>query len=230
MKRPNTNLSPFHGKPRTEQHLDKDGGLSFSIRPRELTPIRARIADTLAPLTAIWAAWEGLVIVESLPMPPDWMYWAVIGGPILALPLLKRAYRWLLKRRWEMVMTQEQFKFRTWRGWRSFDRRLPHKFSLLLHDKAQLEKERIEQDLRRGKTNGKTYSQLRYYGDAFHISYEYLGQRNDIATVFIQKNAVAVVARLKACDEVMDAQDKMGDGTALTPKDQWDDQTGDIEE
>ena len=230
MKKPNTNLSPFHGRPRTRLHIGKDGALSFSIHPRELTPIRARIADNLAPLTAIWAAWQGVVSVASLPMPPDWLYWAAIVGPILALPLLKRAYRWLLKRRWQMVMTQEQFKVQTWRGWRSYDRHLPHKFSLLLHDKAQLEKERIELKLRRGKTNGKTYSQLRYYGDGFHISYEYLGQRNDIATVFIQRNAVALVARLRACDEVMDGQAMMGDGTALAPEDQWDDQTGDIKE
>ena len=129
-----------------------------------------------------------------------------------------------------MVMTPEQFMVLTWRGWRVYDRQLAHKFSLLIHDKAQLEKERIEQQLRKGKTNGRTYSELNYYGDAFHISYEYLGQRNDIATVFIAKRATALVARLKACDDVMDAQGKMGDGTALRPDDQWGDEPGDVDE
>ena len=210
--------------------IGKDGELGFSIYPRELTPLRAKVADRLAPLSAVVMAWEGFLIVDAIPAPADWFYWAAIGGSLLALPLLKLTYRFLLKRRWLMVPTPDQFKLLTWHGWRIFDRRMPHKFALLPHDKTQLEKEKIEQQLRKGKGYGKTYSQLCYYGDAFHLSYEYLGQRNDIATIFGQKQAIALAARLKACDDVMDAQAKMGDGTPLSPDDQWNDQPGDVDE
>jgi len=230
MKTPTTNLSPFHGKPDTKQYLGEDGELSFHIYPRELTPLRAKIADTLAPLSAAAMAWEGFLFVNAIPAPADWYYWAAIGGPFLALPLLILSYRFLLKRRWSMVLTPDQFKVLTLCGWQSYDRRLPHKFALLPHDKTQIEKEEIERQLRQGNGHGKTYSQLCYYGDAFHLSYEYLGQRNDIATIFGQKQAIALAARLKAVDEVMDAQAKMGDGTPLSPDDQWDDQPGDVDE
>jgi len=135
-----------------------------------------------------------------------------------------------LKTEWKIIITADHLTFKNWEKELVFDRRLPHKFRLLRHDEAQLEKEKIEKKLREGKVKNKTYTELAYYGKSSHISYEYLGQRNDIGTVFGEKEAIALITRLKACDKVMDAQGKMGDGTALSPNDQWDDQPGDIEE
>ena len=121
MKKPTTNLSPFHGRPVTKQFMGKDGELGFRIYPRELTPLRAKLADKLAPLSAVLAILEGFLVVEMIETPPDWIYWAVICGPILASPLLKLFYRFLLKRRWLMVITPDQFKVLTWHGWQIFE-------------------------------------------------------------------------------------------------------------
>ena len=198
--------------------------MSFTISPRELTPLRAKVADNGAIVLAIGAAIYGFMILQASPMTPDSYYWIPVIGPMVALPLIRKVLRHLLKRSWKMVITADQFKVEKWYGWKKYDRQLPHKFSILVHDKTKLEQEKIELDLRKGKQKDKTYSQLCYYGNSFHISYEYLGQRNDIATVFGHKQALALVTRLQACDDVM------GDGTPLTPDDQWGDRPGDIDD
>ena len=53
-----------------------------------------------------------------------------------------------------------------------------------------------------------------------------MGHRHDVAEVFDKNRAMAVAARLKACDEVMNNLAKMGDGEVLSPKDQWSEQAG----
>lgn len=70
----------------------------------------------------------------------------------------------------------------------------------------------------------------RWYANSFHVSFDYLGQRNDIMTVYGQKEAVAIATRLKACDDVLDALARRGQGTPLTPADEWGDQPGAIPE
>lgn len=184
----------------------------------------------MAVACALLAAWEGVLIVNAFPSPAGWLYLAVLGGPALCFPALKFVLRWALKRRWRLVITPDEFRVRTWYGWQVYNRRLAHKFALRRHDRFQLEKERIEQEIRRNKTQGRTYSQLCYFGEAFHISFDYLGQRNDIATVFGRKQAEALVTRLQACDAAMDGRDGRGDGTALAPDDEWNYEPGDIEE
>ena len=68
----------------------------------------------------------------------------------------------------------------------------------------------------------------RYYGDSFHVVFEYLGQRNDIATVYGHKDASAIVNRLKACDKRLNQLAGMGDEAALDPDDQWNKGPGEI--
>ena len=44
------------------------------------------------------------------------------------------------------------------------------------------------------------------------------------------KEAMAIVTRLNACDNVLDALARRGQGTPLTPADEWGDQPGAIPE
>ena len=53
-------IHSFHGKPDTRQSVDRDGNLTLSITPRELTPLTARKPPTFwawrAPTAfSIWA-------------------------------------------------------------------------------------------------------------------------------------------------------------------------------
>ena len=55
-----------------------------------------------------------------------------------------------------------------------------------------------------------------------------LGKRVDIAAVYGLPPARAILARLKACDEIMDGKPGTGDGRVLSPKDEWARQPGDL--
>ncbi len=221
-------VSPFNGKPATEQVTNADGIASFHVRPYELTPLRAKIADIAGSITALGLNAAGIIQFEVFIGEPDWLWAVALVGPWLAYPLIRRLYRVLLKKGTEIVITPEQFKFRTWKGWQTYDRQLPHKFALIPHDRAQAEKEEHDLEIRQEQARRQIISKTRYYGESYHLSFEYLGQRNDVLTIYGRKEALAVLARLKACDEVMDSQARMGDGIALDPEDQWSDQPGEI--
>ena len=76
---------------------------------------------------------------------------------------------------------------------------------------------------------GKLRPGARWFANSFHLL-DYLGQRNDVLTVFGPKEAMAIVTRLNACDNVLDALARRGQGTPLTPADEWGDQPGAIPE
>jgi len=222
-------ISPFNGKPATETVTNADGITFFRIRPCELTPLRAKLADIAGTLTALGMNVAGIFQFKVFVGEPNWLLWGVaLICPWLAYPFLWRLYRALLRKETEIVITPEQFKFRTWKGWQTYDRQLPHKFALIPHDKARIEKEKHDLEIRREQVRGRIISKTRYYGESYHLSFEHLGQRNDVLTIYGRKKALAVLARLKACDEVMDSQARMGDGIALDPEDQWSDQPGEI--
>ena len=70
----------------------------------------------------------------------------------------------------------------------------------------------------------------RYYQDSYHLAFEYVGQRNDVATIYGRPEAQAVLARMKSVDEVMTAHANRGDGTPLRPQQEWVEQPGAIPE
>ena len=154
---------------------------------------------------------------------------ALALGAGLSIYPLSLIWRFLLKKKTRIVMTAGRFSVKTWRGWKHFDRTLPHKFAVIAHDKTQAEQDKRELQLRRDQAAGRIVSRTRYYGQSFHIVFEYVGQRHDVLTVFGQKQALAVAARLKACDGVLDRKAGMGEGVALDPDDQWDRGPGDID-
>ena len=129
-----------------------------------------------------------------------------------------------------MVITAEEFRFRGWAGWRSFDRKLQHRFALILHDKARRERDRHELEERKAQQSKKIIKKRRYYQESYHLAFEYVGQRNDVATIYGRPEAQAVLARLKGVDEVMTAHANRGGGTPLRPQQEWVEQPGAIPE
>ncbi len=53
-----------------------------------------------------------------------------------------------------------------------------------------------------------------------------MGHRHDLLDVYDKKRATAVFARLKACNEWMNNLSQLGEGEALTPQEQWNEQPG----
>ena len=217
-------ISPFHGKPETEQYADKYGHAAFRIAALAITPQRVKFAEFLALMSAIGLTWCGFQMLANTPAPADWLWPARLLGPWLSYPLLNWFWRCILQTETRIEMTTDIFRFRSWSGWKTYDRKLPHKFSLIPHDKALEEKDEYELARRRGQQN----IRKRYYGDSYHLSFDYLGQRNDVLTIFGHKDALAILARLKACDERLDQLASMGDGVALNPEDQWTKEPGEI--
>jgi len=219
--------TPFQGGPKTRQILDAREGLMFKLTPNELTPMTARAADGLATASAVGLAWLGFYVGPALLQdPPDWAWLAILFGAFFSYAVLKEAYRALFRMETRIEMTAARFSYRVWYGWKHFDRALPHKFVVIEHDKARLEQEKHALEMRTGR--GRQELKTRYYGESFHIVFEYVGQRNDVLTVFGRNEALAVAARLRACDGVLDQQARMGDGLPLAPDKEWDDQPGDI--
>lgn len=222
-------LSPFDGYPTTRRKTDRQGQPYFTITPAYLTPFGAKCADFLTGASTIGLLAGSIWLLQGMGHFETWHLIAALGGPFLASPLLKTGWRSFLKTSDKITMTQDQLKTGGPLGGRCFDRKLPHKFALVLHDKTRREQEQYELQQRRDQLSGRVTRKTRYYAEAFHVSYEYLGQRNDLLTVFGHKDALAILARLKACDEVLDGMTNKTDGISLDPRDEWGLQPGDIE-
>lgn len=222
-------VSPFEGDPPTEEFTDKGGDTAFRVTPQVLTPLRVKLAEFLASTSVLGLMGGGFYAMTERPDASAWLWLAVLIGPAIAFPLLNGFWRLFFYTGTEMVLTTDQFKFRSWSGWKSFDRKLEHRFVLVLHDKTQKEKDANELAVRQGQARGQVIAPKRYYTDSYHVSFEYLGQRNDVLTVYGHKETVMIIARLKACDERLNKISGMGDGIALDPEDQWTDQPGGID-
>lgn len=221
-------VSPFSGRPQTRQAIDREGNLSFTVTARELTPVRAKIADFCAGVSAIALLVGGVLIANDYSDAQEPLWWVIVIGPFLGFPLYQLLWRYALRKTTRMELSADRFAVPSWLGWKRYDRKLPHKFTLVPHDWARIEAEDHEFTIRQAQMNGKLIRPTRYYGESWHLSFEYLGQRNDVLTIFGRKPALAVLTRLIAVDEVLDAHARMGDGVALTPGEQWGAQPGDI--
>lgn len=227
-------ISPLKGRPFTRTKTARDGSPIIVVRPQELTPLRAKVADFLGGASALgllYAAFEHLqALQQALLTTQDVTMGVAIGGPLLMFPILKTIYRWFMCKETRVIFTPTEFRVRRYMGfgWRKYDRQIGHKFALIPHDKTQTEQDQHEYARRKAQQSGQVIKKTRYYGESFHLIFEYLGQRHDVMTIYGQKQALRVLSRMKICDEMMDMALGKGDGGALTPQEQWSDQPGGI--
>lgn len=223
-------VSPFEGKPDTKQVVHKDGRVSFHIQAQELTPKGIKRAEWYTEiLTWLWFA---AAVYGWLDQPnPEFIEIAVNGGlPWLVRPFAKKLFMKEARKKTEMMIGTDKFALRERKRWKTFDRRIEHRFSLIPHDKAREEAEDNEFAVRSAQAAGNAIRKKRYYGDSYHLTYEYMGQRHDIAEIYGRKEAMAVLARLKACDSVMDMQASRGKAVTMRPEDEWGEQPGALPE
>src|SRR3954451_14488551 len=217
---------PFDGKPTTREQADEYGNPEFHVSARVLTPLRAKIADRLGEITAC-AGTAGAIIVglnhepSAAPLLCGAAIWLLHGA-------FEQGWRECLKRRADIAVTPTEFRFRSWRGWIGFDRALQHRIGFLPHDRAREERDQNELKIEKARQARKVVQPRRYHQESYHLSYELLGQRNDIIEIYGRPDAQAVVARLRAIEDVLNARAKRADGTPLKPGDQWVEQPGAI--
>jgi hypothetical protein len=106
---------PFEGKPLTREVTDENGNVHFEVTAAVLTPLRARIADELALWTA--GAVTALLILYVMNHDPNLLTLLLAASAWCLHPLFKLAWRKSLRRTVHMVIAEEEFRFRTWRGW-----------------------------------------------------------------------------------------------------------------
>lgn len=223
-------ISPFSGTPRTIKVTSRNGASRYRVFPRELTPFRAKAADGIALAGCFGGMVEAALYLAEMASAPA-LYWVgAFAGPMAAYPVIKRITRGLFAKSFRIEMSAEHFKVKRLIGWRTYDRQIPHRFSLTPHRKAEREQEAHMIAQHEAAQRGQTIRKRPYYGQSFHLVFEYLGHAHVLADIFGQERALKVLARLKACDDVLNNATGSNEGIATDPKDQWDDAPGGIPE
>ena len=222
-------ISPWDGFPKTHVGKDEDGKLHFIVMARVLTPFRAKAAENLATLLATGLMVGGFAYsLVQAEQPELWHWIAAAILPWILIPLIRGILGVLLAKETKIVLTERRFEIHgRWRR-RVFDRTLPHTMSLVMHDAAEAEARSNDLKVRQAARRGKIIQKTPYYGDSAVVSYNYLGQRNDVLVAYPKQIANAVLMRLKACDAALDQQLGTGGGVATDPSDQWTSQPGDL--
>lgn len=148
----------------------------------------------------------------------------------MAYPLLMRLVRIAFRKRLRIELTRDSVRVRKFLRWRTYNRQIAHRFCLVPHRLTQKEQLRHQQAIQQAARRGQTVSRRSYYAESFHLIFEYLGHAHEITAIYGQERAMAVLARLKACDEKLNIDTGNNDGIALEPEEQWSGQPGDIPE
>ena len=223
----------LRGRPATRRGKTKSGSPVITVTLRATSPFRAKLANRICLLGAaaghVVALWETASLEILSPAGASAWTWAAASlGPWIALPFLSKGFRALLARTTFVIFTPERFSVRCFWGWKHFDRAMPHDFSLIPHDRAFRERERLAYWDHKWQRFWWTLPITRYYGESYHLSFNYLGERNDLITVFGRRKALAMQARLKACGDILDGEMGKRDGVATQPHYDWSDLPGDL--
>ncbi|MGQ4878895.1 hypothetical protein ACOJCM_10040 [Billgrantia sp. LNSP4103-1] len=189
---------------------------------QELTPESVKHAENLAGLVMLISVIGLFITMTEQPI----LYFPGFPAILIGGGILQRFLYQALRTETRVLFTPTEFKVLRRGRWDVYDRHLKHSFVMLKHDEARQEREKQECQARAAQAKGQYSTPRRYYDDSFHMVLEYFGQRHDIATVFDEKRARAVIARLQACDSMMDSHIRMGDSHTLSPEEEWGAQPG----
>lgn len=222
-------ISPWDGFPKTRLETDENGKRCFIVTPRVLTPMRAKAAEAMAGVIAIMLTIIGILYLSDSQNEPDvWMLLAIPLAPWLFFPLIYWFSAAFFAKETKIVLTEKRFEVHGFITKRVFDRTLPHSLSLFQHDWAEAEMRENDFAIRKAAREGRVIQKTPYYADSAVVSFDYLGQRNDVLVAYPKTAAHNVLTRLQACDAVLNRQIGSGDGITTNPSDQWRDQPGDI--
>lgn len=221
---------PLEGSPRAVVRNDANGHPRFRVMPFALTPLRAKLADGIAALALLGLLFVAIAwVIDRLDAP--------LGGTASRLAFLVVIYvvvagvvRLALQKPSWIEMSTEAITVRRLFGSQRFDRNIEHSFALLMHDKAHDEQRRNEFAERKASAKGSVIQMEEYYAKSFHVVLVYAGQRRDLLTVYGQKDAASIVARLQYCDRCLNEAMRMGGGIHERPEDEWNDVPGGLPE
>lgn len=222
-------ISPWDGFPKTRLETDENGKRCFIVTPRVLTPMRAKAAEGMTMVIAVALTAIGFIYLSGRPTEPAaWTWFVVPFLPWLFIWLIYGFAAYIFGKETKIVLTEKRFEVHGFITKRVFDRTLPHSLSLFQHDWAEAEMRENDFAIRKAAREGRVIQKTPYYADSAVVSFDYLGQRNDVLVAYPKTTAHNVLTRLQACDAVLNRQIGSGDGVTTDPSDQWRDQPGDI--
>ena len=225
-----TAISPLQGEPHTVSLTDENGEDGFEVRAQALSAKRARAADGLGKLSCMLSVIVVSIVLLNIP-DAGWLTWLLIGAPFLTTtPHFQTLWAQWLKQTTTMRFTEDRFGVLRYGVWQTHNRRFRHSFAIIEHDDAENERRQHEFTKDSARARGRAVSLKPYFGDTFIVVLEILGQRYDLIEVYGRKEAMTIVARLRACDEIIEGRDQRGRGAALVPADEWGVQAGDLED
>jgi len=221
--------SVLDGFPKTIDGKTKDGQEKLTVMPTAIVPRMAKISDITAKIVCGLSVPATIYEAFLIQLNEPWHYFGLLGLPVAAYLGTKWYLRHLFTFTKRFEFTPELFIVR--RVLLSnivVDRSLPGKFTLYIHNAAQEEKENIENKKANRVKRWWNLPIRVYYGNSYHLAYEYMGQRIDIMTIFGSKKANLILSRLNNCNRIMDGYASKGQGQALRPEDEWDGQSGQL--
>lgn len=212
-------IKAFKGGPETV-FSQEDGGQVITVTAKHLRPSDVQNNDAACTIIG----WGGVILAGYLASQGagEGALWS-LGAGILFGTVMKVWHRQDGHEKTTIRFTEKQIqiqrppKFIEKVECETFDRRLPHRFMVVEHDRAREERDDIEFSIRTHP--GKRI--VRYYTDAWIVVLEYLGQRFDIAEVMGARDARAIMERLALCDEYMNALHGTGSRVAVEPAQEW---------
>ena len=225
--------SVFDGGPVTTENIDKDGSAIITVQAKTIGPKGAQFADLLSCLiaggTAIIGIGSAILLDESSLFQRSLMASAVIPAYFLSRHVLYE----LFSRTKLVRFTKDAVSFRRRLRTHNFDTDLPHKWVLHPHPKVGLEARKLEvkkakRDLKKSVLSGFYFKPFwePYLGNSRVVSFEYMGQRNDLMKAKSLEQAQELISRLTAVSEVVAGRKNSGDGVATSPNQEWGKQAG----
>lgn len=221
--------SPFDDGPTTTESSGEGGEHQITVLPKAITPLRARLADMISLSVAVATAGAGIYSILQAPEPTSVQLTALLIAPVAAyFAAIYGTYK-LFQKSARVVFTPELFTTHRMLGSKSFDRSMPHSFTLYYHEKKDREEELLSYKERHRRARWWSRPAKRYFGNSYYLSFEYMGQRNDLMLIYKHKKAQEILARLNACDDIMDGYSGKDRGQAMQPENEWASQAGDLE-
>jgi len=204
--------NPVSGWPPTQPLKE---GVGFRVTAKHLTPLRAQWFDFLGVIVLFglfvlyW--WGAAVEAYSEGGALEGYGEFLLGLWVVTLftggAMRRRLAQWLFGKTKVIEFAPDVLRIKGFRGFKNYDRMLPHEFTYDIHEKA--EEEEIADAIARHEAQIEGKKKLpqkeRYYRDSYHIVLRYAGQRVDVATVTGKKWAEALLVRLQLLDQMMDA-------------------------
>ena len=220
---------PWDGALKSDVAVGEDGEARAAFTVSAVGPRGAKGIDLFSFACALWVAWVAVQTVYETAVAEG----ASVGALVAAVALPVGAYyglrfglRQFVRHYVSFDITAKTIRCRRYLWWRKFERSIPHQF--LLIDDYRKDRERLGLEHFERKYQGKwwSWSRRRYFGESYHLVLEYQGRRFHIMLIHLHEKAVAVLGRLQAAEQDLDAKTRMGRGVAHDVADAWSRQPG----